>query len=120
EPAPRYAPQRPAPPARQPATQHRSIDDETFDESLTLQDDGYLPGEEDFDDFDMVPGYGDEELLPPFPEEELAALQPKRSGRGALMIAGLFAVVVIGGAAALLLRSGDAGSSPPPIIAADA
>jgi hypothetical protein len=122
EPPPRYAPpQRAAAPQRQAVAQHRSIDDDdTFDESFTLQDDGYLEGDEALDNFDMVPGYGDEELLPPFPEEELAALQPKRSGRGVLMIAGLFAVVVIGGAAALLLRSGDATSSPPPIIAADA
>jgi hypothetical protein len=119
-PLPRYAPPRAAAPPPRQDSDAIPNDDETFDESLILQDEGYFDDEEQAENFDLVPGYGDEELLPPFPEEELAALQPKRAGRGIVMIAALFAVVVIGGAAAILLRSGTASSSPPPVIAADA
>ncbi|MEO8667993.1 MAG: SPOR domain-containing protein [Bauldia sp.] len=119
-PLPRYTPQRAlAPPPRQEREEH-PLDDEPFDESLTLQDEGYFDEDEQDENFDLVPGYGDEDLLPPFPEDELAALQPRRSGRGVLMIAALFAVVVVGGAAAILLRSGNGTSSPPAVIAADA
>jgi hypothetical protein len=120
DPPPQRPAQRNLAPPRPPAPEHRPLpfQDEPLDDALSLQDDNYFDDAAE-ENFDLVPGYGDEDLLPPFPEEELAALQPKRSGRSFMMIAGLFAVVVIGGAAAILLRSGTAGSSPPQIIAAD-
>jgi hypothetical protein len=120
-PPPRAAPPRNLAPPRQPTPEHRPLpfqDEPLDDDALNLQDDGFFDDTAD-ENFDLVPGYGDEDLLPPFPDEELAAMQPKRSGRSFMMIAGLFAVVVIGGAAAILLRSGAASSSPPQIIAAD-
>ena len=46
--------------------------DEPLDDALSLQDDGFFDETAD-ENFDLVPGYGDEDLLPPFPEEELAA-----------------------------------------------
>jgi hypothetical protein len=68
--------------------------------------------------YETVPGYGDDDLLP-YPEDELAAIQPRRSRRVPLAIAGLLAVLVIGGVTVVMLRSGGA-TNPPPIIVADA
>src|SRR5204862_8014304 len=66
-PMPRYTPQPRAlaPPPRQEKEEH-PLDDEPFDESLTLQDEGYFDEDEQDENFDLVPGYGDEDLLPPF------------------------------------------------------
>ena len=67
-------------------------------------------------DQDMVPGYGDDELLG-YSDEDMAALEPPRSRRGPLAIAVLLTIVVIAGAAVILFRSGA--DDPPPIITAD-
>jgi hypothetical protein len=67
---------------------------------------------------EAVPGYGDEDLLA-YPDDDLAAMQPRRSRRVPLGIGVLLLVLVIGGVAVFLLRSGGS-SGPPPIIVADA
>jgi hypothetical protein len=68
--------------------------------------------------FEAVPGYGDQDLLA-YPEDDLAAMHRRRPRRGPLAIAALLAVLVIGGVTVIMLRSGGS-SSPPPIIVADA
>ncbi len=64
--------------------------------------------------------YAPEDDLPPFPEEELAGLKRRRTGRALAVIGGLLVIVLAGGAAYLLLGDGSSTSGPPPIITADA
>lgn len=68
---------------------------------------------------EAVPGYDDEALLP-YPDDDLAAMQPRRSRRGLWVIAALLALVVIGTGAFVLMRSGGINGGVPPIISADA
>jgi hypothetical protein len=84
-----------------------SADEAFFDE--------LLPAES----YELVPGYGEEEL-PPYPQQEdLSDYEPKRSRRGPIAVATLLVIAVIGGAAVVMLRSGGTDGIPP-IIAADA
>ncbi|MCB1495329.1 MAG: SPOR domain-containing protein [Bauldia sp.] len=77
-----------------------------FDEGFSL---------EDLDTAAFAP----EDDLPPFPEEELAGLKRRRSGRAIAAVGGILVIAVVG-AAAFFLTQGDSGSgSPPPIITAD-
>ena len=78
-----------------------------FEDSFTL---------EDLDAAAFAP----EDDLPPFPEEELAGLKRRRTGRALAVIGGLLVIVLAGGAAYLLLGDGSSTSGPPPIITADA
>ncbi len=71
-----------------------------------------------FDEFDLGAGYGEEDHLPPYPEEELESLVQPRPRRRRVAALALVAVVLVGGAA-LLFRAGGTGESPPPIITAD-
>jgi hypothetical protein len=123
----RFAPPRGAA-ARPPAEPELALDDlapleeEPFGEGLPFAEDqvaGEAEAEFPPEGFDMVPGYGDEDQIPPFPEEELASLVPRRSGRGVILVAAILAVVVIGGAGVIMLRSGGGSSGTPPIIVAD-
>lgn len=70
------------------------------------------------DAFDAVPGYGDEEELLGYSDDDLAAIEPPRSRRGPLAVAALVAIAIIGGVVVIMLRSG--GSGDPEIITADA
>ena len=78
------------------------------------------PFEDEFtlDDLDAA-AYGPDDEFPPFPEEELASLKRRRSGRVFAVVAGMLAIVAIGGAAVFLYRSDAGTGSPPPIIAAN-
>jgi hypothetical protein len=112
--APPPAPRRPAPP--------EPVVEPPFEDDFELADlagelDGPFEDEFTLDDLDAA-AYGPDEEFPPFPEEELASLKRRRTGRVFAVIAGLLAIVAIGGAAVFLYRS-DATGSPPPIIAAD-
>lgn len=77
-----------------------------FEDSFTL---------EDLDAAAFAP----EDDLPPFPEEELAGLKRRRTGRALAVIGGLLIIVLAGGAAYLLLGNDNSTSGPPPIITAD-
>jgi hypothetical protein len=73
------------------------------------------------DGFDTVPGYGDEDQLPPYPEEELHALVGRRRmGRGLALLVGVLAVALAGSVALIVFRSNSDSGAPPPIISADA
>jgi hypothetical protein len=84
---------------------------------LPTVEEAFFDEEPSAENFDMVPGYGDEDLLP-YPEEDLSAYEPRRPRRGPLAIAALLTVAVIGGAAAVMLRTGGSEETPP-IITAD-
>jgi len=95
------------------------VADTTADEMLAL------PAETAFfeegtaeDHYEEVPGYGDNNLLT-YPDEELDAMQPRRSRKGVLAVAALVGVLVVGGVAVMLMRSSGS-IGPPPIIVADA
>ncbi|HMN87295.1 MAG TPA: SPOR domain-containing protein, partial [Bauldia sp.] len=66
-----------------------------------------------------LPGFGPEDELPPFPEDELAEAGRRRSRRTMFAVGGLLAVVLAGGGY-YLWSSGTLSNAPPPIIAADA
>jgi hypothetical protein len=128
EPAPlpsRFAPPKGAiplpPPRRQPAPE--PVVEPPAEDDFELADlAGELEGpfEDEFtlDDLDAA-AYGPDDEFPPFPEEELASLKRRRSGRVFAVVAGMLAIVAIGGAAVFLYRSDAGTGSPPPIIAAD-
>ncbi|HET7716353.1 MAG TPA: SPOR domain-containing protein [Bauldia sp.] len=93
--------------------------DDEFDLSdLAGEAEGPFEDEFTLDDLDAA-AYADDEF-PPFPEDELASLKRRRSGRVMAVVAAMLAIVVVGGAAVFLFRSDSATGSPPPIIAADA
>lgn len=81
-------------------------EDEYFDETIADEN------------FDTVPGYDDEDLLP-YPEDDFVDMERGRSRRRSWVIGGLLGVAVVGGAALITLRSG-ASDGPPPFITADA
>lgn len=89
-------------------------DDLLFDSGESAFFEEAAPAEQ----FEAVPGYDEEDMLLPYPEDDLAAMQPRRSRRGPLAIAALLMVLVIGGVSVFMLRSGGA-SNPPQVIAAD-
>ena len=109
------APQRREPVAARPS----APEPEEFASEAVLPsvEEAFFDEEPDTENFDMVPGYGDEDLLP-YPEEDLSAYEPRRPRRGPLAIAALLTVAVIGGAAAVMLRTGGTDETPP-IITAD-
>ncbi len=78
-----------------------------FDDAFTLED------------LDAA-AYAPEDDLPPFPEEELASLKRRRSGRAFAAVGAVLIIVAAGAAAVFLFRGDGSVSSPPPIIAADA
>lgn len=107
-------PRRPPPP--EPAVEPPPADD--FDlADLAGELEGPFEDEFTLDDLDA---YGPDDEFPPFPEEELANLKRRRSGRVFAVIAGMLAIVAIGGAAVFLYRGDSASNSPPPIIVAEA
>ena len=115
--ASRFAPPRtPAHPHAEVAEVPAPVEEETYlDDVPPFAEE---TGEEfPLESLEPIPGYEDE--LPPFPDEELSAMTPRRSGRGLMFIAVLLAVVIVGGLGFILFRSGGTGTSPPPIIASD-
>ncbi|WP_421724105.1 SPOR domain-containing protein [Bauldia sp.] len=82
------------------------------------------PGDADFledfslDDLDTA-SFTPEDELPPFPEEELANLKRRRSGRAVAIIAVILVVAAAGAAGAYLMSGGTSSDAPPPVITAD-
>lgn len=72
------------------------------------------------DAFDIVPGYGDDAEVPPYPDDDLDLTEKRGVPRSMVAVAGILAVVLIGVLAFVMLRPGSSGSGTPPIIAADA
>jgi len=102
-------------PAPEPVAQPPAEDDfELADLAGELEG----PFEDEFT-LDDLEAYGSDDEFPPFPEEELATLKRRRTGRVFAVIAGMLAIVALGGAAVFLYRSDAATGAPPPIIAAD-
>jgi hypothetical protein len=116
----RAAPARPEPPPEEPEA---GVDFEDWDfllEETTAEE----PAAEfdhgaPVDEFDTVPGYAEDEQLPPFPEEELASLKSQRPSRTVLVIVGVLAVLLVAIGSLMLFRPGGSQSTPPQIIAAD-
>jgi hypothetical protein len=120
EPPPsRFAPARPVRPAPSEPAPEIEPDEPDLDLSDLVGEERPFEEEFSFDELDAAAFAPDDEL-PPFPEEELAGLKRRRSGRIMAVVAGVLAIVVIGGAVVFLYRSDAATSVPPPIIAADA
>jgi hypothetical protein len=70
-----------------------------------------------FDDFDLVPGYGDEDQLPAYPGGDVDVLVKRRPRRGRKFMVALVALGIIAGGGYYFLRPGIA--TLPPIITAD-
>ncbi|MCB1487068.1 MAG: SPOR domain-containing protein [Bauldia sp.] len=110
-----------APPPEEPAPEPRAgrSDPGPFAEPPELEDpNGGFDEGFSLDDLDTA-AFAPEDDLPPFPEEELAGLKRRRTGRTFAVIAGVLLIAVIG-AGAFYMTQGESGSgSPPPIITAD-
>jgi hypothetical protein len=116
---PRAAAQMRPEPAPEPPVDQVEPEDDYPEPPPLADEDGPFEDEFTLDDLDAA-AFGPDDELPPFPEDELASLKRRRSGRALAVIGGMLAIVVIGGAAVFMFRSDTAVSSPPPIITADA
>ncbi len=121
--ASRFAPPRAAgrpmqPPAPPPPSEDEDL---PFGDGLPFAHEGEDTADEfPLDAFDIVPGYGDDAEVPPYPDDDLEPLRKRRVPRSLVAIAGILAVVLIGVLAFVMLRPGSSGSGAPPIISADA
>ena len=125
--ASRFAPPRAANHQAQPAPRQPvpppALDEEDlpFGEGLPFAHDGEDAADEfPLDAFDIVPGYGDDAEIPPYPDDELEPLRKRGVPRSLVAIAGILALVLIGVLAFVMLRPGVSGSGTPPVISADA
>ncbi len=126
--ASRFAPPRAAnqpaqPPASQPAPPPAADEEDIpFGEGLPFALEGEDATDEfPLDAFDLVPGYGDDAEVPPYPDDdELAPLRKRGVPRALAAIAGILALVLIGVLGFILLRPGSSSNGAPPIITADA
>ena len=126
--ASRFAPPRAAghravpPPPQQPAPPPPAEDEEPpFDDGLPFAHESEESVDEfPLDAFDIVPGYGDEAELPPYPEDELEPLRRRGVPRSLVAIASILALVLVGVLAFVMFRPGSSGNGAPPIISADA
>ncbi len=122
--ASRFAPPRAAaqaPPTAPPPTDLVD-EEEPFGEGLPFGFDAGEAGEEfPLDDFETVPGYGEEEELPPYPEDDEApaSSRHRRVPIALVAVAGILAVVLIGIVSVVIFRSGGSADTTPPIIAAE-
>jgi hypothetical protein len=116
------APVRPAP---EPEYEPYGDEEALYDEAAAYADEAPVDQEAAYED-DLVledpdsAGFGQEDELPPFPEDELAEAGSRRSRRAMALIGGVLGIAVIGGGGYLLWQGGSLSDSPPPIIAADA
>ncbi len=117
--ASRFAPPRAAMPA---PTEYEAVEDELFGDGApftgiveTDEPDDDLP----FGEFDIVPGYDDEDQLLPYADDDHQVMVKRRSGRGPLIAAIAVALVLVAGLSYIAFRPGHGPASPPPIITAD-
>lgn len=78
--------------------------------------------EEEFplDGLGMVPGYGEDENLPPYPDDDLESLvRRRRPTRNLIIVGAVVAIALVGGISFAMFSSGTTGTTPPPLIAAD-
>ena len=125
--ASRFAPPRAAnhqaqPAPRQPAPPPTPDEEDLpFGEGLPFAHEGEDAADEfPLDAFDIVPGYGDDAEIPPYPDDELEPLRKRGVPRSLVAVAGILALVLIGVLGFVMLRPGVSGSGTPPIISADA
>ena len=122
----RFAPPRAANPAQPPAqtVPPPLADDEEelpFGEGVPFVNEGEAATDEfPLDAFDIVPGYGDDTEVPPYPDDELEPLRKRGVPRSLVVVAGILALVLIGVLAVVMLRPNGGAGGTPPIIAADA
>ncbi len=119
---PRVSSQAQSSPSQPAAPPPPAADEEPFGEGLPFAHEGEDAADEfPLDAFDIVPGYGEDAELPPYPEdEELEGMGKRGVPRSLVMIAGALAVVLIGVLGFVMLRPTSGGGGTPPIIAADA
>ncbi len=120
---PRAAEHHQAQPAPRQSVPPPTADEEDlpFDESLPFAHEGEDAADEfPLDAFDIVPGYGDDAEMPPYPDDELEPLRKRGVPRSLVAIAGILALVLIGVLGFVMLRPGVSGGGTPPIISADA
>ncbi len=72
------------------------------------------------DAFDIVPGYGDDAEVPPYPDDDLELHGKRGVPRSLVAVAGILALVLLGVLGFVMLRPGSGGTGTPPIISADA
>lgn len=115
----RFAPPRADAPVAPPPVDFEATEEEPFSEGPPFAaDDADIEEELPFGDFDMVPGYGDDDQLP-YPDEDLAPVAKRHLGRRPLILAAAVAVVLIAGVSFIMFRGGGEATAPPPIITAD-
>ncbi len=110
------APSQPAPP---PAADDEDL---PFGEGVPFAPDGEEASDEfPLDAFDIVPGYGDDAEVPPYPEDDdIEPLRRRGVPRSLVAVAGILALVLIGVLGFIMLRPAVSGGGEPPIITADA
>ncbi|CAN5326635.1 hypothetical protein BH10PSE9_BH10PSE9_24870 [soil metagenome] len=123
--ASRFAPPRaggptpqPVPPVTPPPASE-NLDDLPFGDGPPFGTPHEQEEELTLDGIDLGPVLGEDDQIPPYPDEELAGIGRRRFPRGAVILGGVLAVAIAGGAAAMLLRPGGSGGSTPPVILAD-
>ncbi len=115
---PRAAGHRAAPPPAPPPSEDEDL---PFGEGVPFAHEGEDAADEfPLDAFDIVPGYGDDAEVPPYPDDDLEPLRKRGVPRSLVAIASILALVLIGVLAFVVLRPGSSGSGAPPIISADA
>ena len=117
----RFAPPQTAAPAEPQAFDDADLD--PFAEGGLFSEPAEAAESEDafpLDGFGMVPGYGDDEGLPPYDDEDVAARgRSRRPSRNLIIVGAVVAIAIVGGVAVAMFRSGGASSGPPPTILAD-
>jgi hypothetical protein len=115
--ASRFAPPRTAVPAMED-----EADLDPFAEGGLFADPLEAPEAEDefpLEDIGTLPGYADDEHLPPL-DDDLEALAPRRGiSRNLIIVAGVVVIALVGGVGFAMFNGGTTTSGAPPVIAAD-
>jgi hypothetical protein len=111
----RFAPPRAA---TQPTADDEDLD--PFAEGGLFAEQAEAEDEFPLDGLGMVPGYGEDENLPPYPDDNLDALvRRRRPTRNLIVVATVLALAVVGGISFAMFGPSGPTTGAPPLIAAD-
>ena len=111
----RFAPPRAA---AQPMADDADLD--PFAEGGLFAEQAETEDEFPLDGLGMVPGYGEDENLPPYPDDNLDALvRRRRPTRNLIVVATVLALAVVGGISFAMFGPSGPTTGAPPLIAAD-